>query len=83
MCCPCYFARSIVDMFTIERAKEIFGENNVMENIVKYLERLKASDVTGVTNNDMHDRKAHQVFLDVVDDLESMLLQFEEAGKYE
>ncbi|MER2108614.1 MAG: hypothetical protein ABS949_16935 [Solibacillus sp.] len=54
-----------------------------MENIVKYLERLKASDVTGVTNNDMHDRKAHQVFLDVVDDLESMLLQFEEAGKYE
>ena len=72
-----------VDMSTLERAKEIFGEDNVMENVVKHLERLKAWDVTGINNNDMHDKKAHQVFLDVVDELEQKLAQFEEAGKYE
>jgi chromosome partitioning protein len=72
-----------VDMSTIERAKEMFGEDNVMENVIKHLERLKAWDVTGITNNDMHDKKAHQVFLDVIDELEEKLAQFEEAGKYE
>ena len=72
-----------VDISTLERAREMFGSDNVMENVVKHLERLKAWDVTGITNNDMHDRKAHQVFLDVIDELEAKLSQFEEAGKYE
>ena len=72
-----------VDMSTLERAKEMFGEDNVMKSIVRHLERLKAWDVTGITDNDMHDRKAHQVFLDVIDELEAKLVKFEEAGKYE
>ena len=45
------------------------------------LEGLKAWDVTGITDNDMHDRKAHQVFLDVIEELEQKLGKFEEAGK--
>lgn len=72
-----------VDISTLQRSKELFGEDNVLNSVVKHLERLKAWDVTGITNRDMHDRKAHQVFLDVVDELEQKLAQFEEEGKYE
>ncbi|MBD8038730.1 hypothetical protein H9635_18455 [Solibacillus sp. A46] len=54
-----------------------------MENVIKHLERLKAWDVTDITNNDMHNRKAHQVLLDVIEELEKKFAQFEEAGKYE
>lgn len=72
-----------VDISTIERAKVLFGEDNVMKNFVKHLERLKAWDITGITNNDQHDKKAHQVFIDVVDEMLDKLERFEEAGKYE
>lgn len=72
-----------VDMLTVERAKELFGDDNVMKNVVKHLERLKVWDVTGITNNDQHDKKAHQVFIDVVDELLEKLKHFEEVGKYE
>ena len=72
-----------VDISTIERAKELFGEDNVMKNVVKHLERLKAWDITGITNNDQHDKKAHQVFIDLVDEMLAKLEHFEEAGKYE
>lgn len=72
-----------VDMSTIERAKEMFGADNVMNNVVKHLERLKAWDVTGITNNDQHDKKAHQVFIDVIDEMLEKLEHFEEVGKYD
>lgn len=72
-----------VDISTIERAKEMFGEDNVMENVVKHLERLKAWDITGITKNDQHDKKAHQVFIDVVEELLEKLEHFEAVGKYE
>ncbi|MCP1146637.1 AAA family ATPase [Lysinibacillus endophyticus] len=72
-----------VDMSTIERAKEMFGDENVMENVVKHLERLKAWDITGITDIDQHDKKAHKVFMDVVDEMLEKLQHFEEAGKYE
>ena len=54
-----------------------------MKNFVKHLERLKAWDITGITNNDQHDKKAHQVFIDVVDEMLDKLERFEEEGKYE
>ena len=44
-----------------------------MKNVITHLERLKAWVVTGITNNDMHDRKVHQVFLDVINELEEKL----------
>ena len=64
-------------MSTIARAKEMFGEDNVMENVVKHFRALKGLDV----DNDMHDRQAHQVFLDVIEELEAKLGKFEEADK--
>lgn len=67
-----------VDQTTVERATELFGEDNVFSNVIKHLERLKAWDVTGIKNDDHHDRKAHQTFLDVVDEMEEKLARFEE-----
>ena len=72
-----------VVMSTIERAKVMFGEDNVMKTVVKHLERLKVWDVTGITDNDQHDSKAHKVFTDVLDELFEKLEAFEEHGKYE
>ena len=46
-----------VDLSTIERAKEMFGDDNVMQNVVKRQKRLKVWDVTGTTDNDQHDKK--------------------------
>lgn len=48
-----------VDISTLESAKEIFGEENLFENVVHNMERLKRFDITGITYEDMHDRKVH------------------------
>lgn len=72
-----------VDQSTVERAIELFGEDNVMKNVVKHQERLKAWDITGIANEDHHDRKAHQVFIDVVEEMLEKLEHFEVVGKYE
>lgn len=69
-----------VDQITVERATELFGEDNVFKNVIKHLERLKAWDMTGIKNEDHHDRKAHQTFLDVVDEIEEKLARFEEEN---
>ncbi|AQQ55248.1 ParA family protein [Planococcus lenghuensis] len=45
-----------VDIVTLENAKEIFGEHNLFQQIVKNMERLKRFDMTGITEEDMHDR---------------------------
>lgn len=48
-----------VDHVILDKAKEIFGEDNVFENVVKNMERLKRFDMTGITDEDMHDRRVH------------------------
>ncbi|WP_170148443.1 hypothetical protein [Ureibacillus endophyticus] len=50
---------------------------------MKHLERLKARDVTGITDNVMHSRITHQLFLDVIKVLEQELGLFEETDKDE
>lgn len=68
-----------VDQSTVERAIELFGKDNVFKTVIKHLERLKAWDITGIKNEDHHDRKAHRTFLDVVDEMEEKLARFEGA----
>ncbi|CAM5208024.1 hypothetical protein UACE39S_00334 [Ureibacillus acetophenoni] len=46
------------------------------KNIVKHLERLKACDIAGITNNDQHDKKALQVFIDAVGEMLKKLKHF-------
>ena len=51
-----------VDLATLESAREIFGTENLFENVVNNMERLKRFDITGITNEDMHDRKVHKSY---------------------
>ena len=51
-----------VDLSTLESAREIFGVENLFENVVNNMERLKRFDITGITNEDMHDRKVHKSY---------------------
>jgi len=71
-----------VDISILEQAKNVFGKQNVFNPVIKHLERLKSWDVTGIKNNDHHDRYAHNVFIDVVDELLKKLKLFEKEGKY-
>lgn len=72
-----------VDLSTLERAREIFGEDNVFQTVVKHLERLKSWDVTGIKDKDQHDRNAHSIFEQVVEELLDKLDTFELEGKYD
>lgn len=74
---------SRVDNSTVERAKDLFGDDNVMVNEIRHLERLKVWDVTGITKDDQHDRKAHRVFIKATKELMEKIDAFEEDGKYE
>ncbi len=51
-----------VDLSTLESAKEIFGEENLFKTVVNNMERLKRFDITGITCEDMHDRKVHNSY---------------------
>lgn len=57
-----------VDLATLESAREIFGEENLFTNIVNNMERLKRFDITGITNEDMHDRKVHKSYKDIAEE---------------
>ncbi|KMY52546.1 cobyrinic acid a,c-diamide synthase [Bacillus sp. FJAT-27231] len=70
-----------VDNATVERAREIFGDDNVYKHYIKHLERLKAWDITGISNNDQHDKKAHQVFIKVVEEMLEKIEHFESEGE--
>lgn len=64
-----------VDNKVLNQAKEMYG-GNVLNTIVNYQDRLKAYDVEGIHKNinangkvDMWDKKAHQLFIDVLNEL--------------
>lgn len=64
-----------VDTKILNQAQELYG-GNVLDTVVKYQERLKVYDVEGIKVNysytgkpDGWDLKAHQVFIDVLNEL--------------
>lgn len=64
-----------VDTKVLDQAKEMYG-GNVLNTIVNYQERLKVYDVEGIHMHknmsgtiDMWDAKAHQLFIDVLSEL--------------
>lgn len=66
-----------VDKKVLDEAKELYG-NNVLQTIVTYQERLKAYDAEGISmghmytgNKDQWDQRAHQLFIDVLDELDT------------
>lgn len=58
-----------VDISTLETAKNKFGQENVFSNTIRNMERLKRYDITGITNEDMHDKRVTQVYSKVTDEL--------------
>lgn len=66
---------SIVDNQIIEDAKEDFGEEMIFDHVIKHMERLKRYDRKGIYDPDktqrwdIHDRRVHESYSLVVDEL--------------
>lgn len=66
---------SIVDNQIIEDAKEDFGEEMIFDHVIKHMERLKRYDRKGIYDPDktqrwdIHDRRVHEAYSLVVDEL--------------
>lgn len=57
-----------VDVSTLEAANEIFGSDNIFQTTIRNMERLKRYDLTGITDEDMHDKKVREVYENVTDE---------------
>lgn len=58
-----------VDIQTLTVAVETFGKNNVFATTIRNMERLKRYDLTGITNEDVHDRKVQNVYESLTDEI--------------
>ncbi|EAC9457647.1 ParA family protein, partial [Listeria monocytogenes] len=67
-----------VDQYVMEVAKETFGEDNLFENVVPQMERIKRFDVNGITDKDRHDQKVLNLYDKVSDELLDRINYFEE-----
>lgn len=54
-----------VDMATLENAKNVFGSHNLFESVIKNMERLKRYDITGIVEEDMHDKRVIETYAKV------------------
>lgn len=63
----------LVDLATLESAKELFGEEHFFRNVVKEMARLKRFATTGITDNDMHDTRVHELYKNVAAEVISRL----------
>lgn len=66
-----------VDLTTLENAKEVFGKENLFETTIRNMERLKRYDLTGITNEDMHDKKVHDIYNEVTNEMIKRIEGFE------
>lgn len=57
-----------VDMATLENAKNVFGPHNLFEGVIKNMERLKRYDITGIVEEDMHDRRVMETYAKVAEE---------------
>lgn len=60
-----------VDEYVLEAIKEGFGEENLFNEKVQIMERLKRFDVTGITDNDkdIHDIRVHEKFTSIAKEI--------------
>lgn len=65
------------DQFVLETAADIFGQENIFENKVPNMARLKRFDNTGIIENDRHDLKVVEFYSDVADELIKRINYFE------
>jgi len=64
-----------VDEEILKAAIGEFGEENIFENKISIMERIKRMDMEGITDNpkDIHDRRVHEVFTGVSKEIISRL----------
>lgn len=67
-----------VDKFIIEKATEKFGQENMFQNIVPQMERIKRFDINGITNIDRFDKKVLTIYSKVADEFLEKLSDFNE-----
>lgn len=65
--------RSSVDLATLAEAKKVFGEEHVFNIVVKDMERLRRFATTGITDNDMYDRRVHELYKSIAAEFISRL----------
>jgi chromosome partitioning protein len=71
-----------VDNATLESAKEMFGEHNLFQNLIKNMERLKRYDVTGIKEEDMHDKRVMNTYDATADEFLERLRVALQEGEY-
>ncbi len=69
-----------LDQFVLDHAAEVFGEENIFENKVHNMARLKRFDNTGIIEVDQHDKRVIKLYSKVADELVSRIQYFEESG---
>lgn len=74
--------QAAVDTLTLENAKSIFGEHNLFRGVVKNMERLKRFDMTGITEDDMHDRNVITNYDKVTNEFLERLKAVTEPGDF-
>lgn len=64
-----------VDAEILKAASKEFGDENIFDNKISLMERIKRFDMTGITDDekDQHDRKVHEVFTGVSEEIVSRL----------
>lgn len=67
-----------VDTMILQNAKEMFGEENLFEEVVKNMERLKRFDLTGITEDDMHDKNVLKTYRRISEEFLNRLNRYEE-----
>ncbi|HBM5672412.1 TPA: ParA family protein, partial [Enterococcus faecium] len=78
---------SKVDEATLNTAKEKFGEENLFENVVKNMERLKRYDIIGIvdpdldTKYDIHDKRVMGLYKRVTEEMLKRLEEIESRNK--
>lgn len=66
-----------LDQFVLENAGEAFGEENIFNNKIPNMARLKRFDNTGITEFDRHDLKVMELYILVSDELIERINFFE------
>ena len=61
------------NLANLEDAKKLFGEEYFFKTKVKYVERLKQFTVTGITDEDIHDKRIHESYKKTADEFVSHL----------
>lgn len=59
---------SLVESEILAKAKILFGEERFFNIVVKNMKRLNRFASTGITNEDMHDRRVHEVFKNIAEE---------------